>query len=138
MADTLLIIEDEALLAREMQRRFVKQGWDVETAPSIQQARALFVEQQLRPLVILAAICFSRGAPRLEAWLAGSRLFGPILADWRANGAIAPRYKVLAVAMMAAVLVYSLAAGAPVWVLVLQAVLIAVGAAYVLSRPNGT
>jgi len=54
MSDTLLIIEDEALLAREMQRRFIKQGWDVETSPTIEHAREQFVEHQLRPLVILA------------------------------------------------------------------------------------
>ena len=89
------------------------------------------------PFVILAAFCFSRGAPRLGAWLENSRLWGPILLDWRENGAIAPRYKAIAVTMMAAVFVYSLVAGAPVWVLALQAGLMGVGAAYVLSRPNG-
>lgn len=54
MSDTLLIIEDEALLGREMQRRFVKQGWDVVLSPTIEDARTRFVDQQLRPLVILA------------------------------------------------------------------------------------
>ena len=54
MSDTLLIIEDEALLGREMQRRFVKQGWDVVLSTTIEDARAQFVDRHLRPLVILA------------------------------------------------------------------------------------
>ena len=89
------------------------------------------------PLVILAAFCFSRGSPRLGAWLETSRLWGPILRDWRKNRAIAPRAKAVAVTMMAAVFAFSLVASAPLWVLLLQAALIGVGAGYVLSRPNG-
>ena len=89
------------------------------------------------PLVILAAFFFSRGSPRLEAWLEDSRLFGPILAEWREHGAIAPRYKIIAVGMMAAVFLYALISGLPGWLLGLQAALILLGAGYVLSRPNG-
>ncbi|MGD2117993.1 MAG: sigma-54 dependent transcriptional regulator [Chromatiales bacterium] len=54
MSDTLLIIEDETLLGKEMQRRFAKQGWDVVLANDIQSARQLLQEEQLRPLVVLA------------------------------------------------------------------------------------
>ena len=54
MAEPLLVIEDEALLAAEMRRRFVKQGWDVILAPDIDTARHLFVNDGLRPLVVLA------------------------------------------------------------------------------------
>ena len=90
-----------------------------------------------KPLVILAAICFSRGAPRLGIWLENSRLWGPVLTDWHENGAIAPRYKALAVTMMGAVFLYSFVTGVPTWVLALQAVLIGAGAAFVLTRPNG-
>jgi DNA-binding NtrC family response regulator len=54
MSDTLLIIEDEALLAREMRRHFVKQGWEVVLSATIDDARGQLKDQQLRPLVILA------------------------------------------------------------------------------------
>lgn len=40
------------------------------------------------PLVLLAAACFARSSPRFERWLLGSRLFGPILRDWREHRAI--------------------------------------------------
>ena len=40
------------------------------------------------PFVILAAFCFARSSPRLEAWLVGHPVFGPHIAAWRDYGAI--------------------------------------------------
>ena len=54
MADTLLIIEDEALLGREMQRRYVKQGWDVVLSADLADARRQLVELGIRPAAVLA------------------------------------------------------------------------------------
>jgi len=54
VSDTLLIVEDEALLGREMQRRFVKQGWDVVLSTNLADARRQLIDQQLRPLAVLA------------------------------------------------------------------------------------
>ncbi|MCB1800164.1 MAG: sigma-54-dependent Fis family transcriptional regulator [Gammaproteobacteria bacterium] len=54
MSDTLLIIEDEALLGREMQRRFVKQGWDVVLSSDLADARRQLVDNALRPVAVLA------------------------------------------------------------------------------------
>lgn len=54
MSDTLLIIEDEALLGREMQRRFVKQGWDVVLSADLADARRQLVDKSLRPVAVLA------------------------------------------------------------------------------------
>ena len=54
MSDTLLIIEDEALLGREMQRRFVKQGWDVMLSPDIGDARKTLLDKAVRPIAVLA------------------------------------------------------------------------------------
>lgn len=88
------------------------------------------------PLVLLAAFCFTRGSPRLAAMLEGHHLFGPIIADWRENGAIAPKFKVMALSMMAATFLVSLYFGLPVFVLTVQAVCMSGAAAYVLSRPS--
>lgn len=90
------------------------------------------------PLVILAAFCFSKSSPRFEHWLVTHRLFGPIIADWRANGAIAPRYKVIAVTMMGAVFAISMVLGVPGLVLAIQGVVLALAATFVLSRPSGS
>ena len=89
------------------------------------------------PFVILAAFAFGRSAPRFHAWLAGHRIFGPIIADWQAHGAIAPRFKWLAAAMMIAALGLSLWMQFPPTVLWIQALCLTGAATYVLSRPNG-
>ncbi|SEK38890.1 YbaN family protein [Roseovarius nanhaiticus] len=88
------------------------------------------------PLVLLAAFCFARGSPRLRARLTRSRVFGPIIADWEAHGAIAPRYKAMACGAMALVLLGSLFAGLDWKLIAVQILCMGGAAAYVLSRPS--
>lgn len=88
------------------------------------------------PLIILAAFCFSKSSPRLQAWLENTKLFGPIIADWRQTGAIAPKYKFMAVSMMALTFIASAIFGASGLVLLIQAIGMSLGAAYVLTRPH--
>ncbi|WP_158234125.1 YbaN family protein [Oceaniglobus indicus] len=88
------------------------------------------------PFVILAAFAFGKSVPAFQTRLEQNRIFGPIIADWRASGAIAPRYKVLSVAMMAVTLAFGLASGMPLAVKVAQVVAIAAAATFVLSRPS--
>jgi uncharacterized protein len=52
------------------------------------------------PFVLLAALCFSRGSLRCEAWLLIHPRFGPMVRDWRANRAIPLPAKQLATVMM--------------------------------------
>lgn len=54
MTDTLLIIEDEALLGAELARYFGKNGWEVTIAHSLQQAEEHLQAQTLDPLVVLS------------------------------------------------------------------------------------
>lgn len=89
------------------------------------------------PFLLLAAGCFARSSPRLHGWLLGHRLFGPPIRNWEENGAISRRSKRLAVVSMVAVLGLSVMLGVSWKVLVAQTVLIAVGAAFVLTRPDG-
>ena len=89
------------------------------------------------PFVILAAFAFGKSAPRLRAWLENSRAFGPVIADWRSHGAIAPRVKALAIAMMVGVFGISVAMGLALFVLVVQAGCMTGAAAFILSRPSG-
>jgi len=72
----------------------------------------------------------------LAAMLDGHHIFGPILEDWRARGAIAPRFKAIAVVMMALTFAVGLALGLPIVLLVIQAICMSGAAVYVLSRPN--
>ncbi|MEM8587256.1 MAG: YbaN family protein [Pseudomonadota bacterium] len=89
------------------------------------------------PFVIVAAFAFGKSSPRLAMWLGTSVTFGPMIADWRRHGAIAPRFKVLSIVMMAGVFAASIVAVLSVGVLIVQAVCLTVAAAFILSRPNG-
>lgn len=88
------------------------------------------------PFVLLAAFAFAKSSPRLRRWLEENRVFGPIITEWEAHGAIARRYKVLACSLMVCVLGASLLAGVPRTVLVVQLVFMGAGAAYILTRPD--
>ena len=89
------------------------------------------------PFVILAAFAFGKSSPRIANAIESHRLFGPIIAEWRAHGAIAPRYKVIALTMMGGVLVLSIAMGVSWMVIAVQAVCVAGAAAFILTRPSG-
>lgn len=54
MTNTLLIIEDEALLGAELARFFKKSDWEVNIAHSLQEAEAYLREQSFDPLVVLS------------------------------------------------------------------------------------
>lgn len=88
------------------------------------------------PLVLLAAFCFGKGSPRLRGWLLGNAMFGPAIQRWEDHGAIPRSAKTMACIMMAATFAVSLFAGLSFVLLALQGGLMAIGAAYVLSRPD--
>jgi uncharacterized membrane protein YbaN (DUF454 family) len=87
--------------------------------------------------LIVAAACFARSSPRLEAWLLDHPTFGKPLRDWRAAGAIPRPAKAMACAGMAigfVVFCYSVNPSMPLAAGV--AVLFLACAAYVVSRPG--
>lgn len=51
--------------------------------------------------LILAAACFARSSPKLEARILNHPQFGPFVRDWRERGAIPLRGKLFAVGGMA-------------------------------------
>lgn len=89
------------------------------------------------PFVLLAAFAFSKGSPRLRHWLVTHRTFGPIIADWEANGAIARPYKIMACSLMALAFAASVYAGFSTTILIIQAICLTGAATYVLTRPSG-
>jgi uncharacterized membrane protein YbaN (DUF454 family) len=90
------------------------------------------------PFLLVAAWAFARSSPRLEAWLIDHAHFGPLIADWRRQGAIAPRVKRLSAAVMLATLALGAVAGLPILVLALQAAIFAAVSLFIWTRPAPT
>ncbi len=87
--------------------------------------------------LILAAGCFARSSPRLEAWLMNHRQFGPPLRAWRENGAISRKGKTAAAMGIAAGLGVFWFTVRPGWALGLPVAAVMVGCAvFVLTRPT--
>ncbi|WP_371234690.1 YbaN family protein [Pseudomonas sp. QE6] len=86
--------------------------------------------------VLLAAWAAAKSSPRLAAWLANHRLFGPILHNWRNGRAVARRAKIGAsVAMLAALAIMLVSLPHGLW---LYAVILgmAIGNLWIWSRPD--
>ena len=60
------------------------------------------------PFLLLAAFFFSKSSDRLHDWLLNHKLFGKLIRDWREHRAIAPRAKVISVAMIIPLYSYSI------------------------------
>ena len=87
--------------------------------------------------LIIAAACFARSSPRLEAWLLNHPQFGPSLRDWRAHGAISKRAKIMACCGMTFGFIVFLIGARPSLPLAAFVFLVLGGcAAYVVSRPG--
>jgi uncharacterized membrane protein YbaN (DUF454 family) len=52
------------------------------------------------PFVLLAAACYLRASERLHRRLVTSRTFGPTIVAWQDHGAIPPRAKAIAIALI--------------------------------------
>ncbi|MBN8293938.1 YbaN family protein [Rhodobacter sp. NTK016B] len=87
------------------------------------------------PLLLLAAFCFARSSPRLEMWLVEHPRFGPPIRDWRAEGAISPRAKTMAMIAIGATFALSVFMRLPAHVLLIQAVTLGAVTLFILTRP---
>lgn len=89
------------------------------------------------PFLLIAAAAGSRGAPGLRRWLETHPHFGPLLRDWRDHGAIRPRVKRMALALIAASWLYTLVSvEIPFARTAATAILLAV-TAFIATRPEG-
>lgn len=87
------------------------------------------------PLMLLAAFCFSRSSPRLEAWLVDHPRFGPHIRAWKARGAISRAGKHAAlVAFGASALLGLVFLEGPLALLPLAMAL--VGGSWIVTRPE--
>lgn len=88
------------------------------------------------PFVLLAAYCAARGSKRLHAWLLAHRLFGPMIRDWQANGAVSRQAKVWAIGMMAACSVIFFLTAPRWWMAAIGTGIMAIVASWLWLRPE--
>src|SRR5687768_5672156 len=87
------------------------------------------------PFVILAAFCFARSSPRLEARLLSHPVFGPHIEAWRTRGAISRKGKRAALIAFGASAIIGLLILKWPWALIpLAAALI--GGSWIATRPE--
>lgn len=87
------------------------------------------------PFILLAAYAFARSSKPVHDWLLRHRIFGPLIENWRRYGAISRRAKILGSLSLIAVILLSVLAGAPRYLLLIQAIVLLICAAFIVSRP---
>ena len=88
------------------------------------------------PFVLLSAYAAARGSRRLHAWLRRHRVFGPMIRDWQAQGAVSRRAKRLAVGMMTASAVLMFLTSPRIWMAITGSTIMAIVAAWLWRRPE--
>ena len=88
------------------------------------------------PFLLLAAFCFARSSRHWHDWLLNHKHLGPPIKDWRDNGVIPMRAKVLATLMMAGAFLAAWSMGAPKTALIAQLVVLPFVGLFIWSRPS--
>lgn len=88
------------------------------------------------PFLILAAFCFARSSPKLEARLLAHPRFGPHISRWREHRAIGRTGKRAAIVSLIASLALSVAFAPWPWPLVTAAAILLSGS-WIWTRPEG-
>jgi uncharacterized membrane protein YbaN (DUF454 family) len=86
--------------------------------------------------LILAAWCFTRSSPRIEAWLLNHRYLGPSVRRWRETGAIPLVAKGFALTSFVGSFSGAWYFGAPQPVLIALGILFALLTVFIVTRPN--
>lgn len=88
------------------------------------------------PFVLLAAWAAARGSLRLHAWLRAHRVFGPMIRDWQASGAVSRRAKWAATVTMVACAGLMFATAPRVWMAMSGSAVMLVVGTWLWLRPE--
>ena len=87
--------------------------------------------------VLIAAWCFTKASPRMEAWLRGHRVFGEYLSNWERDRSVPRGAKVAAgVGMLSSVLIAGLVFGVTGIPLLVMALTLAAVFTWIVRRPE--
>ena len=87
------------------------------------------------PFLILTAWCFLKSSPKAHAWMYRQAYMGQVLRDWEARGAIRPRAKFTAIAMLAGSTLIMWWIVQIFWLKVAVSCLLAAVSVFILTRP---
>ena len=88
------------------------------------------------PFILLAAWAAARGSRHLHDWLLAHRVFGPMIRDWQAQGAVRRRAKILASVAMALCALIFFATAPQLWMAAAGTAVMAVVAVWLWRRPE--
>jgi uncharacterized membrane protein YbaN (DUF454 family) len=88
------------------------------------------------PFLLLAAFFFGRSSQRAHDWLLSHKTLGPAIHDWQENGAISRKSKYLSAASMAVVFTISILFKIPIYVLIIQLVILLLVSYFIWTRPD--
>lgn len=58
------------------------------------------------PFLLLSAVFYSKSSPKIHNWMMNHKILGPPLRDWKDNGVIGVKAKILALTMLSFVIFY--------------------------------
>ena len=85
--------------------------------------------------LIIAAAFFGKSSPRFESWLLNHPKLGPTIRDWRAEGSISMKHKIMAISMMWAGIIFTCIV-APFWVGAFGVLCAILTSIYLATRPT--
>ena len=88
------------------------------------------------PFLLLAAFCFSQSSERLHKWLMNHPKLSPPIKDWQRHGAISMKAKFMALISMGAALLISYLLGVPLYVILIQVLVLICVSIFLFSRPS--
>lgn len=88
------------------------------------------------PFIVGAAYCFSRGSPRMHAWLYNHKLFGPFLTNWETKRVFPLKMKFFMLFMMSTSLCIMFFTGVPQRGIISTAIFMALVAIWAWKYPS--
>ena len=89
------------------------------------------------PFILITAFCYTKGSPKLYAWLVNHKIIGSYLRNWEKNGSIAIKAKMMAILIIVLGNWYSIVYIIPYLIVKIIVLIIGIVASiYILTRPT--